>query len=86
MTKRAKCPPQVDFHYVRDLMGSYLDDLHYFPFPVLSLLSLFEQYCGGVNGGPGDHAMIEEAVRLKHTNSFKNCYTMFQGDMYATSY
>ncbi|OQE82509.1 hypothetical protein PENNAL_c0036G01065 [Penicillium nalgiovense] len=51
--------------------------------------SLFQQYCEGLNGSPGDHAMIEESVRtrgLKHTNSFKNCYTMFQGDMYATSY
>ncbi|KAJ6190404.1 hypothetical protein N7519_000425 [Penicillium mononematosum] len=46
-------------------------------------------YCGGLNGSPGDHAMIEESVRtrgLKHINSFKNCYTMFQGDMYATSF
>jgi hypothetical protein len=51
--------------------------------------SLFQQYCEGFNGTPGDHAMIEEVVRarrLQHTNSFKNCYTMFQGDMYATSY
>lgn len=50
--------------------------------------TLFEQYCAGVNGGPGDHAMIEESMRsgLKHTNPFKNCYTMFQGSMYATSY
>ncbi|KGO54812.1 hypothetical protein PEX2_090650 [Penicillium expansum] len=51
--------------------------------------SLFQQYCEGSNGGPGDHAMIEESVRtrgLKHTNPFKNCYTMFQGDMYATSF
>ncbi|OQE16549.1 hypothetical protein PENFLA_c027G01321 [Penicillium flavigenum] len=46
-------------------------------------------FCEGLNGSPGDHAMIEESVRtrgLKHTNSFKNCYTMFQGNMYATSY
>ncbi|KAJ5951150.1 uncharacterized protein N7479_009563 [Penicillium vulpinum] len=50
--------------------------------------TLFEQYCEGVNGGPGDYAMIEESVRtrgLKHVNSFKNCYTMFQGSMYAIS-
>ncbi|CAI7610485.1 unnamed protein product [Penicillium glandicola] len=46
-------------------------------------------YCEGLNGGPGDHAMIEDSVRtrgLKHANPFKNCYTMFQGPMYATSY
>ncbi|CAG8886281.1 unnamed protein product [Penicillium egyptiacum] len=51
--------------------------------------SLFQQYCEGLNGAPGDHAMIEESLRargLKHTNSFKNCYTMFQGDMYAMSF
>ena len=51
--------------------------------------SLLEQYIEGVNGRPGDLDMIEEAGRtrgLKHTNSFRNCYTMFQGDMYATSY
>ncbi|KAJ5158920.1 uncharacterized protein N7500_008571 [Penicillium coprophilum] len=51
--------------------------------------TLFEQYCNGCNGGPGDHAIIEESVRtqgLKHVNSFKNCYTMFQDPMYATSY
>ncbi|KAJ5494483.1 hypothetical protein N7463_010570 [Penicillium fimorum] len=50
--------------------------------------SLFEQYCEGINGGPGDHAMIEESMRrgLKHVNSYKNCYTMFQGPKYAISF
>ncbi|MCJ1360101.1 MAG: hypothetical protein MMC33_010104 [Icmadophila ericetorum] len=45
--------------------------------------SLFEQYCSGVNGEAGDHALILENMRtrnLRHVESFKNCYTFFLDD------
>ncbi|PLB45801.1 hypothetical protein P170DRAFT_512426 [Aspergillus steynii IBT 23096] len=52
--------------------------------------SPFEQYCGGVNGGLGDHLLIEEMVHkegLRHTHPFKDCYTMFMdGPQYGWSF
>jgi hypothetical protein len=52
--------------------------------------TLFEQYCDGVNGGPGDHAFIDEMIRrkgLRHVEPFKDCYTAFMDDeKYGESY
>lgn len=42
--------------------------------------SVFEQYCAGPNGRPGDHALIDEMMRvrgLRHVQPFKDCYTFF---------
>ena len=42
--------------------------------------SLVDQYCSGLNDGPGDYAFIKEMMDtrgLRHVNSFKNCYTLF---------
>lgn len=52
--------------------------------------SLFEQYCYGTNGGPGEHGFINEMMRtegLHHAEPFKDCYTMFLDDEgYGKSY
>ncbi|TVY80275.1 hypothetical protein LSUE1_G005899 [Lachnellula suecica] len=52
--------------------------------------SLTEQYCSGVNGGPGDHMFIINSMRtnnLRHADSFKFCFTMFMDeDGYGQSY
>lgn len=51
---------------------------------------LFEQYCAGTNGAPGDRAFIQEMIRTKglsHAQRFKHCYTFFLDDgKYGTSY
>ena len=51
--------------------------------------SLFKQYCEGVDGGEGDHALIESmrSIGLRHVESFKDCYTLFlDDDTYGDSY
>lgn len=52
--------------------------------------SLPEQYAAGVNGGPGDHHLIEEMVStkgLRHVDPFKDRYTMFlDGQQYGFSF
>ncbi|KAF4974893.1 hypothetical protein FZEAL_8259 [Fusarium zealandicum] len=51
--------------------------------------SLFDQYAAGPDGGPGDHAFIDEMVRtkgLRHVNSYKNCWTFFMDDNYGKSF
>ena len=42
--------------------------------------SLFQQYCEGDRGGPGDHGLIAEMMRtrgLRHVGSFDKCFTLF---------
>jgi hypothetical protein len=42
--------------------------------------SLFEQYCKGAEGGPGDHGFIiemEETRGLRHIQPFDNSFTLF---------
>lgn len=42
--------------------------------------NLFQQYCEGPDGGPGDHAVITEMQRtrgLRHVHSYNNCFTLF---------
>ncbi|KAM0344171.1 hypothetical protein ACHAPU_007893 [Fusarium lateritium] len=50
--------------------------------------SLPEQYSQGVNGSPGDFALIDEMTKkknLRHVNSFTNCYTFFYDEKYGES-
>ncbi|KAF5656297.1 hypothetical protein FHETE_11057 [Fusarium heterosporum] len=50
--------------------------------------SLSEQYSEGVNGSPGDFALIDEMTKkknLRHVNSFTNCYTFFYDEKYGES-
>ncbi|KAF5001070.1 hypothetical protein FGRMN_1264 [Fusarium graminum] len=50
--------------------------------------SLPEQYSEGVNGSPGDFALIDEMTKkknLRHVNSFTNCYTFFYEEKYGES-
>lgn len=45
--------------------------------------SLFEQYCEGVNGSPGDHGFITNSMcihNLRHVDPFKNCFSLFMDD------
>jgi hypothetical protein len=42
--------------------------------------SLFQQYCEGDRGGPGDHGPIAEMQRtvgLRHVRTFDRCFTLF---------
>ncbi|KAK3939513.1 ipa protein [Diplogelasinospora grovesii] len=52
--------------------------------------TLGEQYIGGVNGGPGDYALIDEMMHtknLRHVDDFKDCWTFFMdGEEYGASF
>jgi hypothetical protein len=52
--------------------------------------SLVEQYCEGINGGPGDHLFILNSMRdnnLRHVKQFKYCFTTFTSESdFGTSY
>lgn len=42
--------------------------------------NIFEQYCEGVNGRPGDHLFIHDMVLnkgLRYAQEMKNCYSLF---------
>ncbi|KAL7786230.1 hypothetical protein V8C37DRAFT_392628 [Trichoderma ceciliae] len=51
--------------------------------------SLFQQYCEGAGGRPGDRNFIMEMMEkknLRHAKSFKNSYTFFMEDKYGDSF
>ncbi|PHH85550.1 hypothetical protein CDD83_255 [Cordyceps sp. RAO-2017] len=51
--------------------------------------SLYEQYCEGANGAPGDRDLIIDMMltrNLRHVDSFKDCFTIFlDNDQYGMS-
>jgi hypothetical protein len=51
--------------------------------------SLFQQYCDGALGSPGDRNFILEMMakkNLRHVDSFKNSYTFFMDERYGDSF
>ncbi|KAH6896032.1 hypothetical protein B0T10DRAFT_397431 [Thelonectria olida] len=51
--------------------------------------SLFEQYLGGPNDGPGDYGIIIDSMRtknLRHVDSYEDSYTFFLDEKYGASF
>ncbi|KAH7017420.1 hypothetical protein EDB80DRAFT_704864 [Ilyonectria destructans] len=79
-----KLVPELNLRDITEPGSDFLLDL----LKYRATKSLFEQYCAGINGGPGDRAFIHEMMEkkgLRHAESFKDCHTFFMEGQYGTS-
>jgi hypothetical protein len=71
-----KIIPELNLHGIANSCSDYLLNL----LKYRATKSLVEQYCEGMNGGPGDHLFILNSIRnnnLRHVNPFKYRFTLF---------
>jgi len=74
-----KLIPELNLHDITEPGSDYLLDL----LKHRATKSLCEQYCKGVNHGPGDAIFISNSMRvnnLRHVNSFRSCFTLFMDE------
>ncbi|KAK7419619.1 hypothetical protein QQX98_003210 [Neonectria punicea] len=74
-----KVTPELNLHDISEPGSDFALDL----IKHRATTSLFEQYCTGINGGQGDHQLIETMIQtknLRHVRTFVHCYTFFTDD------
>ncbi|KAK7432923.1 hypothetical protein QQZ08_000394 [Neonectria magnoliae] len=74
-----KVTPELNLHDISKPGSDFALDL----IKQRATTSLFEQYCTGINGGQGDHQLIETMIQMKnlrHVRTFVHCYTFFTDD------
>ncbi len=74
-----KFVPECNLRDIADSGPDFLLDL----LKYRATTSLFQQYCEGPRGGPGDHGLIAEMERtrgLRHVQTFDRCFTLFPDD------